>query len=202
MLAFIIIIAILLLFVFLWFVSRSQKVIAEEDSTPIEIERLSSELGAYTNAFYEENMHVFIFEQSKKIAVYYYNPKKIRMYDYQDIVSCELNSKEETHHHTIKGKTETRYTTSTSGKSLVGRALAGAVVAGPLGAMVGGMTAKKQTISEKITTPDEHIVSTSTTYSVVVKTRKDTIPYYSSEQEKAARFKEVFDNILNMKNIM
>ena len=43
-----------------------------------------------------------------------------------------------------KIRSETTYITKTSGKSMAGRVLAGAIIAGPVGAVIGGATAKKQ----------------------------------------------------------
>lgn len=89
-------------------------------------------------------MSVSIYNSSRTILI---NGKD---FSFDEITGCTIRE-EKTF---IPGQTTTTYTTRTSGGSMVGRALVGAIVAGPVGAAIGGATAKKETIQHTSSTPD------------------------------------------------
>ena len=87
---------------------------------------------------------ISVYNSSKTIII---NGKD---FSFDEITGCTIREEKTI----IPGQTTTTYTTKTNGGSMVGRALVGAVVAGPIGAAIGGVTAKKETIQHTNSTPD------------------------------------------------
>ena len=78
---------------------------------------------------------ILLDEESKQICILKCMPRpKTYLYRYSDILACEIIH---------DGVTVTRTSTS----SMVGRALVGGVLLGPLGAVVGGLSAQKTSTS-------------------------------------------------------
>ena len=93
------------------------------------------------------------------------------------------------------GHSTTTYTTKTSGSSMAGRALVGAIVAGPIGAVIGGATAKRQTVGETVTTPD--VVKYK--YYVTIGINKEgcqDIVYDTNFKDRAEEIKRIIDDIM------
>lgn len=87
---------------------------------------------------------VSVYNRSKTIII---NGKN---FSFDEIEGCTIREEKTI----IPGHTTTSYTTKTNSGSMIGRALVGAVVAGPIGAAIGGATAKKETIQHTNSTPD------------------------------------------------
>lgn len=80
------------------------------------------------------NNEIHVFESSKHIAI------NGNIYSFNDILSCTFTDSPRT----IKGKITSETKTRTG--STLGRAIVGDIVAGPAGAIIGGSTAKKDTV--------------------------------------------------------
>lgn len=79
------------------------------------------------------NSEINVFEAKRKIYILG------KFYDFSDIISCSYTDNSTT----FKGKTVA--TTHADNVSMAGRAIAGGVVAGTVGAVIGGATGKRQT---------------------------------------------------------
>lgn len=77
---------------------------------------------------------LMVFASSKTIIIYG------KVYKFSDILSCSMNDEQRI----IKGSATATTTTDTG--SMVGRAVVGGVLLGGAGAMIGGSTAKKETM--------------------------------------------------------
>ncbi len=94
----------------------------------------------------------------------------------------------------IPGQTTTTYTTKTNGGSMIGRALVGAVVAGPIGAAIGGVTAKKETIQHTNSTPDSVKYKYYVTIGINRKGWQDIV-YDTNFKERAEKVVQIIDKI-------
>lgn len=82
---------------------------------------------------YNKDKLIFVHEQSQKIYI------QGTTYNFKDIISCSVSDNQTV----IKGAITALTKTNTG--STVGRAIVGDVLAGPAGAIIGGVTAKKTT---------------------------------------------------------
>lgn len=127
------------------------------------------------------------------------------LYSFSDILSCDIEEKEKIETTSVligqRDDITTTYTTKTSGKSLAGRAIVGGVIAGPVGAIIGGATAKRTTTAENQVTT-RHVMGTkqykTITYRVLIKTIKSkfTQVFVTPNKSEAEEVKEVFDSII------
>lgn len=104
-----------------------------------DLENITNEYGTITkNIEIKEksvNDSVIIFAETKKIWMLG------KIVDFKDILGCSLSDNSHTERGTVK------YETKTSTGSMLGRAVVGGVLTGGVGAVVGGATAKKNTIT-------------------------------------------------------
>lgn len=140
--------------------------------------------------------HFWVFEETKKVVIFTPDFDNKKIYSFSDILRYEYNCEEK--ETIIPASNETTYTTETSVKSLAGRAIVGAAIAGPLGAVIGGATAKRKTVGETKITPEKRIVNTFET--IVLYTQKEGVeeeyPYdgYSISELKNALDKIIASN--------
>lgn len=85
-------------------------------------------------------------------------------YDFKDILSCTFSDSPRT----IKGKIIAE--TKSKNGSVIGRSIVGDVVAGPAGAIIGGTTAKKNTVYHQ---EDDHVVHD---YTVIININSISTP--------------------------
>lgn len=158
---------------------------------------LEKQYGIIGERFDRDNFHVWVYNNTKKVIIYSYNFEKRCIFSFNEILGCDLSSSENLS--VIPAKNETTLTTKTNGKSMVGRALAGAIIAGPIGAVIGGATANKNTIGVTTTTPERKITKTinCATIRVMKDGVVDSISYYGYG---AAKLKTIIDNIKNTSN--
>ena len=78
---------------------------------------------------------ILLFADSKKIWIFG------KVYDFDDILDC--NIKDEPH----VEKASVTFKTTTSSGSMLGRAVVGGILTGGVGAIIGGVTAKKKTVA-------------------------------------------------------
>lgn len=149
----------------------------------------------------KENLHVWVYDESKKVLIYNYDFNKREVYSFDKIISCDLTSNDNVSETVIPSRNETTYVTKTSGKSLAGRALVGAAIAGPVGAIIGGATAKKTTVGVTNTTPSRTVKTVRTTWCAVIHVLKDgvedRIPCYGYGSNK---LKNMIDVIISTRN--
>lgn len=156
--------------------------------------------GDYMDGF---KFHIWVFPESRNVVIYKDNIEERLALSFQDILSCELIEERiktgETH---IPARTETTYTTTTSGKSMLGRAIVGAAVAGPVGAIIGGATAKRETTGVTTVTQEQHLTTYKTKNHVLIKYLNDgvegTIVYEPYALEYAERAKTIIDSVLKV----
>ena len=82
-----------------------------------------------------KKFQILFFEESKTVVI---NNSPLR---FEDIISCELKDNE-----TIIGQSSV---TKTSTGSILGRAVVGGILGGGIGAVIGGLTAKQNTVSDE-----------------------------------------------------
>lgn len=127
------------------------------------------------------------------------------LYSFSDILSCDVEKRGKIETASVivghRDEVTTTYTTKTSGKSVVGRAIAGGVVAGPVGAIIGGATAKRTTTTENQVTT-KPVMGTkqykTTTYRLLIRTTKSKYAqiFVTDQKSEAEEVKEVFDSII------
>lgn len=129
------------------------------------------------------------------------------LYSFSDILSCDIEKRGKIETSSVivghRDEVTTTYTTKTSGKSVVGRAIAGGVVAGPVGAIIGGVTAKRTTTAENHVTT-KPVMGTkqykTTTYRILIRTTKSKYAqiFVTDQKTEAEEVKEVFDSIIKI----
>lgn len=127
------------------------------------------------------NSEIHVYEEREKVFILG------KEYSFSDILSCELNDDSRV----IQGKVATE--TKSNNKNVIGRALVGAVVAGPAGAIIGGATAKKHT---------KHIQGKSFTfhdYSVLINVNSISEPII---RINTGRRKELANEIVGLMNVI
>ena len=132
---------------------QHQQNTAKQDEEQKRLVALEEQYGKRGASLDKESLHVWVYNESRKVVIYTYDYNKREVYSFDEIISCDLNSNDNVSETVIPGQNETTYVTKTNGKSLAGRALVGAAIAGPVGAIIGGATAKKTTIGVTKTTP-------------------------------------------------
>ena len=137
--------------------------------------------------------HFWVFEETKKVVIFTHDFDSKKIYSFSDILRYDYKCEEE--ETIIPASNETTYTTETSAKSLAGRALVGAAIAGPLGAVIGGATAKRKTVGETKITPEKRIVNTFET--IVICIRKGGVEEeYPYNGYSINELKNALDNII------
>ena len=131
-------------------------------------------------------MSISVYNGSRTIII---NGKD---FSFDEITSCTIREEKTI----IPGQTTISYTTKTNGGSMVGRALVGAVVAGPVGAAIGGITAKKEIIQHTKSTPDTIKYKYYVTIGINRKGWQDII-YDTNFKDRAVKVKQIIDRIEN-----
>lgn len=171
----------------------------KEQEREEEIEKFKDENGECDKVIIYKDFRLEVYDKAQKLI---FNGT---LYSFSDILSCDFIEKDniETTSVVVGHKEEvmTTYTTKTSGKSLAGRALVGGVIAGPVGAIIGGSTAKRTTIAENHVTL-RPILGTkeykSKIYRLLIMTTKSKFAqvFVTAKKAEAVEVKEVFDNII------
>ena len=115
-------------------------------------------------------------------------------FSYDEITECSISDKVTL----IPGRSITTYSTKTNGGSMFGRALVGAAIAGPIGAVIGGATAKQETTGQTFTTPD---IVKHKYYVKIGISRKgyQDIVFNTNFEDRANDVKKIIDTILSIK---
>lgn len=130
---------------------------------------------------------VRVFFQTKIVIL-----RKYDVFSFSDIVRCNIEKREE------EGQTiETTKTSVSNNKSIIGRSVAGALVAGPTGAIIGGLTANKKEKEEW-----KFVSCTIQKYKVMIYTKKENTPIVAIDTDKdyalAENIKNTVDAIIAM----
>lgn len=177
---------------------QHQQNTAKQDEEQKRLVALEEQYGKRGASLDKESLHVWVYNESRKVVIYTYDYNKREVYSFDEIISCDLNSNDNVSETVIPGQNETTYVTKTNGKSLAGRALVGAAIAGPVGAIIGGATAKKTTIGVTKTTPSRTVKTVRTTWCAVIHVMKegveDRIPCYGYGSNK---LKTIIDDIIS-----
>ncbi len=181
---------------------KQQQETAKQDKEQKRILALEEQYGKRGATLDKETLHVWVFNESRKVVVFYHDFfDKRQVFSFDEIVGCDLKCNDNINERIVPGQSETTYITKTSGKSMAGRALAGAVIAGPVGAIIGGATAKKTTVGITKTTPERTVKTVSSTWCAVIHVLKDgvedRIPCYGYGSEK---LKTMIDEIISTRN--
>lgn len=176
---------------------------AKQDEEQKRLVALEEQYGKRSASLDKETLHVWVFNESRKVVIFYHDfYDKKQVYSFDEIVGCDLSSKDNVSEKVIPAQSETTFVTKTSGTSMAGRALVGAVVAGPVGAIIGGATAKKTTVGVTKTTPETTVKTVRTTWCAVIHVIKDgvedRIPCYGYGSNK---LKTMIDDILLARNL-
>lgn len=146
----VILIGIILFFLWLYLYYRSEIkesrriALEEEQKQKEENEALEKKYGKRSRKYDEIGISLSVYKDSRTILI---NGEE---FSFDEISGCTVREVKKI----IPGSSTSTFVTKTSGKSMAGRALVGAVIAGPVGAIIGGTTAKKETVGETITSPD------------------------------------------------
>lgn len=135
----------------------------------------------------ENDYLVRVFFESKMVIL-----KKYDVFPFSDIVSCTIEKREEV------GQTiETTKTKVSDNMSIIGRSVAGALVAGPTGAIIGGLTANKKDKEEW-----RFVTCTIEKYKVLIYIKKPEVPIVTIDTDKdfalAKHIKNTIDAIIAM----
>jgi len=84
------------------------------------------------NEPYEISRDIAVFAETGILLI------RGRKYSFEDVVDCTVSDQ------IYVKKGQTHYNTRTSNRSMIGRAIIGGIVAGDIGAVIGGATAKKK----------------------------------------------------------
>ncbi len=117
-------------------------------------------------------------------------------FDYKDILECEIDIQMK---HTVvvePPQSISKSTTKTSLSSLAGRAVAGAIIAGPIGAAVGGATAKKVTTTTTTTSSGFNRHVNRKLYNVTIHTTSKDIRHTTGNEATAIKIKKAVDSII------
>ena len=172
--------------------AANNRLLETEQRKEKEIKQEAQEL-ALTEKFGEKSdclnflgMSISVYNSSKTILI---NEKD---FSFDEITGCSIREEKTV----IPGQTTTTYTTKTKGGSMVGRALVGAVVAGPIGAAIGGVTAKKETIQHTSSTPDTIKYKYYVTIGINKKGWQDIV-YDTNFKDRAEKVKHIIDSFKN-----
>ena len=129
-----------------------------------------------------------VFPQSRSL---YYNTRVI---PYDQILGCEIKDES---YDTVSGTKEE--ITKNSNGSTIGRALVGGLVAGPAGAIIGGVTSKKTTtvVDNTFTVTHHHyyvLINTSSTSTPVIRVDCDT------DKKTAEEIKAIVSGIISKRS--
>lgn len=135
----------------------------------------------------ENDYLVRVFFEPKMVIL-----KKYDVFPFSDIVRCTIEKREE------EGQTiETTKTKVSDNKSIIGRSVAGALVAGTTGAIIGGLTANKKDKEEW-----RFVTCTIEKYKVLIYTKKPEVPIVTIDTDKdfalAENIKNTIDAIIAM----
>jgi len=135
----------------------------------------------------ENDYLVRVFFEPKMVIL-----KKYDVFPFSDIVRCTIEKREE------EGQTiETTKTKVSDNKSIIGRSVAGALVAGTTGAIIGGLTANKKDKEEW-----RFVTCTIEKYKVLIYTKKPDVPIVTIDTDKdfalAENIKNTIDAIIAM----
>lgn len=135
----------------------------------------------------ENDYLVRVFFESKMVIL-----KKYDVFPFSDIVRCTIEKREEV------GQTiETTKTKVSDNMSIIGRSVAGALVAGPTGAIIGGLTANKKDKEEW-----RFVTRTIEKYKVLIYIKKPEVPIVTIDTDKdfalAKHIKNTIDAIIAM----
>lgn len=177
------------------FYTQQYKKERKERKRKKELEKKQKELELYgkcSKRFINTGITVRVFDSTKNVLI---NGKP---FSFEEIQDCTIQIDEKV----IQGKSETTYTTKTSGKSMVGRSLVGAAIAGPIGAVIGGTTAKKETTGITKTIPD--IINRKYYVTIGINRKGWTdIIYDTNDKDQAFKLKEIIDSIVfSKRNIL
>lgn len=145
--------------------------------------------------------HMWVFPESKNVIIFNTDIEDRKVLPFQKILSCDVEVERiKTGEKYTPARSVTTYTTKTNGKSMLGRAIVGAVALGPAGAIIGGATAKKETTGETIVIPEEHIITYETKIHVYIKYLnngiEDTIVYMPYKVEFAEQAKKIIESVI------
>lgn len=135
----------------------------------------------------ENDYLVRVFFETKMIVL-----KKYDVFPFSDIVHCTIEKREE------EGQTiETTKTKVSDNKSIIGRSVAGSLVAGTTGAIIGGLTANKKDKEDW-----SFVTRTFEKYKVLIYTKKPESPIVTIDTDKdftlAENIKNTIDAVIAM----
>ena len=135
----------------------------------------------------DDDYLVRVFFDTKTVIL-----KRFDVFSFSDIVRCTIEKREE------EGQTiETTKMNVPDNKSVIGRSVAGALVAGTTGAIIGGLTAKKKEKEEW-----KFVSCTIEKYKVLIYTKKQDTPIVTIDTDKdntlAENIKNTIDAIIAM----
>ena len=162
---------------------------------------LEKQYGRRGKVFDKDGFHIWVYDKARILIVYLWSFEKRMVFSFDDIIGCTLTSNTGTSKITVPAHNETTFITKTSKSSMIGRALAGTIIAGPVGAVIGGATAKKNTVGITTTTPERIIQKPTTSFCAVIHVLKDgkedTIPCYG---EGVNDIKSIIDEVILLRD--
>lgn len=154
-----------------------------------EMKTLEKRLGKCSQSVCKYDFSLYAFDTSRKMVI---NGNE---YDYSDVIDCDINVISREYVEEMPAGKELTATLKTSGKSMVGRSIAGAVVAGKVGAVIGGATAKKNITIESREIPASRKTTSRTLYEVTIRTASSEISMSTGDEDAAKSIKSAIDRI-------
>lgn len=155
----------------------------EINTRQIEMEK---ELGKCDKEIEQNGLHLRIYEKAKIIFI------DNRRFRFEEIVDCKIEDVKKDEYTQVldsyQQTTTTTYTSKANTKSVIGRTVAGAVLGGPVGAVIGGVTSKRTITPTKVETESKPVYKTkkytTTYYRLVITTSEEKFNKYFTKETK------------------
>lgn len=175
-----------------WVASRLNEIKTRQ----IETEK---ELGKCDKEIEQNGLHLRIYEKAKIIFI------DNRRFGFEEIVDCQIEDVKKNEYTKIldsyQQTTTSSYTSKANTKSIIGRTVAGAVLGGPVGAVIGGVTSKRTITPTSVQTESKPVYKTkkytTTYYRLVITTTEEKFnKYYTNETKDKKSLEQILDCII------
>lgn len=140
----------------------------------------------------EEISEILVFTQSKHVVI------SKKEYSFSDILDCTINDDIKEKETVQTFRSDSSATSKTKTGSMIGRAIAGGVLLGGVGAVIGGSTAKRNTIIEHGTDTSIHNKEIEHNYTVAITVKDISNPVISINVGNDTRLKDQIVSLMKV----